>query len=41
MIENAMTVVVLGDFNCDMLWPNSSRRMLQMMMAEYIWANST
>ena len=39
MIENAltggMTVVVLGDFNCDMLQPNSSRRRLQMMMAEY------
>ena len=31
----AMTVVVLGDFNCDMLRPNSSGRRLQMMMAEY------
>ena len=39
MIENAltvrMTVVVLGDFNCDMLRPNFSGRRLQMMMAEY------
>ena len=39
MIENAltggMTVVVLGDLNCDMLQPNSSGRRLQMMMAEY------
>ena len=30
-----MTVVVLGDFNCDMLQPNSSGRRLQMIMAEY------
>ena len=30
-----MTVVVLGDFNCNMLRPNSSGRRLQMMMAEY------
>ena len=30
-----MTVIVLGDFNCDMLWPNSRGRRLQMLMAEY------
>ena len=39
IIENVltvrMTVVVLGDFNCDMLRPNFSGRRLQMMMAEY------